>query len=81
MDYLYLKIAEIEKPIEVQLKINMDLGFVVHCMNEKKKMLQEKIDKEQFLYYNEREEIDMQEVEEVEHDTYEEDEDKEEPAP
>lgn len=37
----------------------MDLGFVVHCLDEKKKLLQNKIDSRDFIGYNEKEQINM----------------------
>ena len=55
----YLKVAEAEKPIEKQLKINMDLGLVVHCLDQKKMMLQDKLKSQKFKGYNEKKNIDF----------------------
>lgn len=36
---LYKKVEEIERPIEIQLKINLDLGQIEHCLNLERNIL------------------------------------------
>ena len=37
----------------------MDLGFIVHCLDEKRKLLQQKLMDNSFVGYNQKEGIEM----------------------
>ena len=41
-DMFYLRIEEIEAPIEQRLKVNLDLSLMIHCLEQEKKLLQKK---------------------------------------
>ena len=43
-DMFYLRIEEIEAPIEQRLKVNLDLSLMIHCLEQEKKLLQKKFD-------------------------------------
>ena len=51
-DALYLRIEEIEQPLERILKLNMDLGLMTLCLDDEKKLLQSKLDSGKYLYYD-----------------------------
>ena len=52
---LYKEVEKIERPIEIQLKINLDLGQIEHCLNLERNLLKQKVDKKEFIYWKEKE--------------------------
>ena len=50
-DRLYMKVYDIEKPFNNQLKTNLDLGQLYHCYNQERNLLQEKFDSKSYMYY------------------------------
>lgn len=50
-DELYVRVLDIEGPIDRQLRKNVDLGMIVHCLTQEQELLQQKVDREEYLYY------------------------------
>ena len=58
-DMCYLKVAEAEKPIERQLQVNLNLGQIVRCLDEKRMFLQEKLESKELVGYEQKNDLDI----------------------